>query len=403
MKVVYFTKEFPPCVYGGAGIHIENLSKEMSKLCDVEVRTFCNKSFEEKIKVIKSKKWGEIFGENPEGYLKVLEVFSEDLSLLKEKINGDIIHVHTWYSNLAGVLGKILFDVPLVITLHSIEPLRVWKENQLKEGYNLSRWVEKFAVENSDGVIAVSTSMKEDIKRIYKVPEEKLEVIFNGIDSNFFKPTFNKNILLKYGINPDIPYILFVGRMTRQKGIDLLLEVFKKLPDGIQLVMCAGAPDTEELRLEIENEVYKLKQKKRDLIWIEKMVPKSELVVIYSHANVFCCPSVYEPFGIINLEAMATETPVVASEVGGIREIIENGKEGFLIPIDVLDDPMKGFNVLNRMEYVEEFGNKILFLLNNPEVAMRMGREGRKKVLKKFSWEMVAKNTFRLYKKVLKK
>ncbi len=403
MKVVYFTKEYPPCVYGGAGVHIENLSKKMVQFCDVEVRTFCESSSDDKIRILNSKKWKELFGENPEGYLKVLEVFSEDLSLLLKRVDGDIIHTHTWYTNFAGVIAKILFKKPLIVTLHSLEPLRVWKENQLKEGYELSKWVEGMAVSNGDGVIAVSKAMKEDIKKIYGVPEDKLEVIYNGLDVDFFKPKFNEKILEKYGINPLKPYLLFVGRMTRQKGIDLLLDVFEGLPDGIQLVMCAGAPDTEELKIEIHKMVSHIKSKKDGLVWIEKMVPKEDLVVLYSHAFLFCCPSVYEPFGIINLEAMATETPVVASGVGGILEVVEDNRDGFLIPIDVIDSPERGFKVLNRERFVEDFRDKILFFLNNRELRVKMGKNGREKVLNKFSWEIVAKKTYDFYKKVLQK
>ncbi len=403
MKVVYFTKEYPPCIYGGAGVHVDYLSREMAKLCEVEVRTFCKESDVGDVEILNSVVWRDIFEGGSDKYLKSLEVLSEGISLLRKPIGGDIIHSHTWYTNLPALFGKILFEKPLVLTLHSLEPLRVWKKNQLGKGYNLSKWMERIAVINSDGVVAVSKSMKEDIVKIYGISEDRVEVIYNGIDEEFFKPTYNKEILLKYGIDPDSPYILFVGRITRQKGLDLLLEVFERGDFGdLQLVMCAGAADTDELRIEIENQVKRMISNGKRVLWIEKMVPKEDLVVLYSHALSFCCPSVYEPFGIINLEALSTNTPVIGSAVGGIVEIVEDGVDGFLIPIEVKRGGEKGFVVLNREEYIKKFGEKIEFFLRNHSVSLNMGKMGRKKVVERFSWKVVARNTFLFYKRILK-
>ncbi|MGB9678839.1 MAG: glycogen synthase [Thermoanaerobacteraceae bacterium] len=382
LKVTLFTNEYPPYIYGGAGVHVDYLTRELSKLMKVDVRSFGDQNYEkENLKVRGYKDWEELKKGLDPRYQKALGPFSTDLAMIKDNIDSDILHCHTWYTFMAGFLAKKLYDKPLVVTIHSLEPLRPWKEEQLGNGYRLSSWMEKTGIEGADRVIAVSKGSKEDIIKAYNIPEEKIEVIYNGIDLNQYQKT-DRNVTRKeYGIEGK--YILFVGRISRQKGIIHLIDAVKYLPKDIKIVLCASSPDTQEVMEEMEQKIKEY----NNIIWINKMLQKEEVIELYSNAEVFVCPSVYEPFGIINLEAMACKTPVVASATGGIKEVVVNDETGFLVePGNPLD-----------------LANHINILLNNKELAVKFGINGRKRVEEMFSWESIAKKTYEMYTDVIKK
>ncbi|MEW8996622.1 MAG: glycogen synthase [Thermoanaerobacter sp.] len=382
LKVTMFTNEYPPNIYGGAGVHVDYLVRELSKLMKVDVRCFGDQDFTaDNVKVRGYKEWDKLKENSDPRYQKVLGPFSIDLAMVKDEIDSDILHCHTWYTFMAGFLAKKLYDKPLVVTIHSLEPLRPWKEEQLGNGYKLSSWMERTGIEAADRVIAVSHGSKEDILKYYNIPEEKVEVIYNGIDLNQYQKTDRNIARKKYGIEGK--YILFVGRISRQKGITYLIDAVKYLPKDIKVVLCASSPDTQEVLEEVEQKV-KLYD---NIIWINKMVEKEEIIELYSNAEVFVCPSIYEPFGIINLEAMACKTPVVASATGGIKEVVVHEETGFLV------EPGNS----------EELAKYINILLNNKDLAVKFGENGRKRVEEMFSWESIAKKTYEMYKDVIEK
>ncbi|MEW6230219.1 MAG: glycogen synthase, partial [Bacillota bacterium] len=311
-------------------------------------------------------------------FSKALSPLSVDLAMAKDPVTTDVIHCHTWYTFMAGFFAKELYGKPLVTTIHSLEPLRPWKEEQLGAAYRLSCWMERTGVIASDRVIAVSKGMKDDILKCYTIPEDRIRVIYNGIDLDEYRPVETDAARRDYGIGDD--YVLFVGRMSRQKGIVHLLDAVPCLPRDVQVVLCAGAPDTEE----IEREVMERVAGKTNIVLIREMVPKHKLIELYTHARVFCCPSIYEPFGIINLEAMACETPVVASAVGGIVEVVVNGETGFLVEPG---DPQALAHAINT-------------LLQNENLARSFGKAGRRRAEQHFSWESIARQTRALYREV---
>ncbi|MCP2240963.1 glycogen synthase [Thermoanaerobacterium thermosaccharolyticum] len=380
LKVTIFTNEFPPNIYGGAGVHVDYLTKELSKLMDVDVRCFGEQNTSlNNMNVRGYREWEILKKDSIDKLQKVLGPLSIDVAMVKDPITSDIVHCHTWYTFMAGFLAKMLYDIPLVVTIHSLEPLRPWKKEQLGNGYHLSTWMEKTGVEAADRIIAVSNDSKKDIMKCYNVPEDKIEVIYNGIDLNQYKKTGVNVARKKYGI--DGRYILFVGRISRQKGIIHLIDAVKYLPQDVKVVLCASSPDTEEIKIEMEEKV-KLYP---NIIWIDKMVTKEEIIELYSNAEVFVCPSIYEPFGIINLEAMACNTPVVASATGGIKEVVVDGETGFLV------EPGNP----------EDLAEHIKKLLDDRELAATFGANGRKRVEEMFSWESIAKKTYDMYEDVI--
>lgn len=402
MRIALFSNEFPPNIYGGAGVHIDFLSQELAKLGQVEVRCFGNQ-LEEKdamnIIGIQSSLTKMEDVTNP--HIKMFHNLSKNVEMSQHTLLADVIHCHTWYTHLAGIFSRELLQVPLILTTHSLETHRPWKVEQLGNGYFLSRWIENNAYNTADGVIAVSEQMKTDVVEAYGINPEKVTVIHNGIDPEFYKPTFDNNLLLEYDINPDIPFVLFVGRITRQKGISQLISAAKYFNKNCQIVLCAGAPDTEEIAKETEDLIAELKSQRDGVILISEMLPREKIKVLYSHARVFACPSLYEPFGIINLEALSCETPVVGSAVGGIPEIITEGETGYLIPLESVS--RTDFNPKNPDEFQRNFATKINLLLENETLATTMGQAGRKRVLEKFSWESIAKTTFNYYEEVISK
>ncbi len=335
MKVLFFTREFPPYVYGGAGVHVEYLAAELARLMKVEVRCFGDQDVATGDLTVTGFPYDNPTFNKADDKLKgVLQTLSTCLHLNTDAIDADIVHCHTWYAHFAGILAKLCYGKPLVITVHSLEPLRPWKREQLGRGYDASSWIEKTAIEMADAIIAVSEETKEDVLKYFNVEEAKIEVIYNGINLQEYVVTDDTTTLDTYGIDKTKPYVLFVGRITRQKGIIHLVNAIKYIDPDTQVVLCAGAPDTKEIAQEMEASVKAVTKTRNNVIWIDKMLDKKSVIQLYSHADVFCCPSIYEPFGIINIEAMACETAVVASAVGGIKEVVVDGETGILVPLE---------------------------------------------------------------------
>ena len=380
MKTTIITREYPPYVYGGAGRHVENLSKELANLIDVEVRCFGDQNLQKGRLVVKGYKgWEKLKNQTKEKFIAALDTISTDLTIVADKIDSDIVHTHTWYASYAGYLTKILYKIPFVITCHSLEPLRPWKQEQLGNGYFLSTELEKIGIESADKIIAVSKMMKQDIIQNFNVKEDKIEVIHNGIDLNKWKPTYTDYTLKQYGINKD--YILFVGRTTKQKGMIHLIDAVDHIDKSVLVVICTSGADTKEYA----DEVTKKVSTKKNIIFINILLKEEQYIELYSQAKVFVCPSVYEPFGIINLEAMACKKPVVATNVGGIPEVVIPDQTGILI------EPEKPQQIADAVNY----------LLKNPDIAKKMGEKGRQRVEQFFSWSMIANYTKSLYEKIL--
>jgi glycogen synthase len=311
----------------------------------------------------------------------------------------DVIHCHTWYTYMAGCLLKQILQAPLVVTTHSLEPHRPWKKDQLGDSYHATCWLEKTAMENADGIIAVSETMKQNVMDLYQIDPEKIQVIYNGVDTRVFCETSRPDILRTYGIDPDRPYILFVGRITRQKGIMHLIRAIARMDPDIQTVLCASAPDTREIAQEMETRVKKARQETdREILWISETIPLQDLPILYSHAAVFVCPSVYEPFGIINLEAGACGTPVVAAAVGGIPEVVVHNETGLLVPFEAAQDA----EPKNPETYAADLAAAINTLLRSPEKRSEMGAAARKRIEKKFSWNSIARQTLDFYQHLIK-
>ncbi|NNT73187.1 glycogen synthase [Flavobacterium sp. IMCC34852] len=400
MKIALFTNEFPPNIYGGAGVHIDFLSQELAHLGEVEVRCFGNQEetmASMNVLGIQSSLTKPEDHNNP--HIKMFHNLSKNVEMSQHTLQADVIHCHTWYTHLAGIFSRELLQSPLILTTHSLETHRPWKVEQLGNGYFLSRWIEHHAYNTADGIIAVSEQMKTDVIEAYGVAPEKVTVIHNGIDPDFYAPTFDNDLLKEYGINPDIPFVLFVGRITRQKGISQLISAAKYFNKNCQIVLCAGAPDTEEIAKETEALIAELKAQRNGVILISEMLPREKIKVLYSHARVFACPSLYEPFGIINLEALSCETPVVGSAVGGIPEIIVEGETGYLIELESIS--RTDFNPKYPEAFQQNFATKVNQLLEDEPLATQMGKAGRKRVLDKFSWTAIAKTTYNYYEEVI--
>lgn len=400
MRVGIFTKEFPPHVYGGAGVHVDYLSRELAKEIAVEVHCWGPQKFDDgNLHVRGAEPWQEITDGTKGKFKSALEALSLNLTQVKALTGIDIVHTHTWYASMAGYFAKKLYSVPFVLTTHSLEPLRAWKADQLGSGYAMSSWMERTGILDADAIIAVSESTKADILRAYPdVKPDRIHVIYNGIDLAEYQKTSEASALNEYGIDPTKPYVLFVGRITRQKGVTYLVDAIQDLPSDTQVVLCAGAPDTPEIATEMRQKVEDARRRHPHIIWIEKMVTKREAIELYSHARVFCCPSVYEPFGIINLEAMACRAPVVASATGGIKEVVLEGETGYLIPFN--QDPVTSFPV-NPDKFSRDLAAGINRLLEDPDRCNRFGDAGRRRVEQAFSWGAIARQTIRLYQQLI--
>lgn len=394
------TREYPPNVYGGAGVHVEYLSRELAKRMEVEVHCWGDQTVDDgNLHVRGAEPWGALTQGTPEKFDAALAALSLNLMQMKTLAAIDVVHTHTWYVSMAGFLAKKLFNIPFVLTTHSLEPLRAWKSEQLGSGYAMSSWMERTAILDADAVIAVSQGTRADILRVYpELAPEKVHVIYNGIDLTEYNKTEDTGALKKYGVDPSVPYVLFVGRITRQKGVTHLVEAVRYLPPNTQVVLCAGAPDTPEIAAEMRQKVHEARAFNPNIVWIEKMVTKPEAIQLYSHARVFCCPSVYEPFGIINLEAMACGAPVVASATGGILEVVADNETGFLVPF--APDPATGFPA-NPGQFARDLAAKISGLLADPEKCLRFGAAGRRRVEEEFSWSSIADQTVALYRELI--
>ncbi|WP_344609674.1 glycogen synthase [Streptomyces glaucus] len=380
MRVGLLTREYPPDVYGGAGVHVEFLARELGPLVDLEVHCWGEGRAEG---VLRHRPWSALDGGND-----ALRTFSVDLAMTAALEGRDLVHSHTWYANLGGHLAKLLYGIPHVVTAHSLEPLRPWKAEQLGGGYALSSWAERTAIEAADAVIAVSGAMREDILACYPaLGKDRVHVVHNGIDTTLYRPDHGTGALDRIGLDRSRPYVLFVGRITRQKGVPHLLRAVRDIDPAAQVVLCAGAPDTPEIDREFRDLFAELSRVRAGVHWIPQMLPRPEVIQLLTHAAVFVCPSVYEPLGIVNLEAMACGTPVVASRTGGIPEVVADGRTGVLVDVD--DDFEAG--LARALDEV----------LGDPETARRMGEAGRERAVDEFGWDAVARRTVRLYEEVL--
>jgi alpha-maltose-1-phosphate synthase len=396
MRAGLFTREYPPLVYGGAGVHVDYLSRELAREIEVEVHCWGPQySDEGNLHVRGQEPWSEISNGTEGKFKGALEAFSLNLTQVKALEGIDVVHTHTWYVSMAGFLAKKLYGVPFVLTTHSLEPLRAWKAEQLGSGYAMSSWMERTAILDADAIIAVSQGTKADILRAYPdVDAKRVHVIYNGIDLDEYQKTTETQALVDYGVDPAVPYVLFVGRITRQKGVTHLVDAIEYLPKDTQVVLCAGAPDTPEIANELRTKVDEARKHHPRIVWIEKMVTKPEAIQLYSNARVFCCPSVYEPFGIINLEAMACRAPVVASATGGIKEVVVDGETGYLVPFE--QDPVTSFPT-HPEKFARDLAARLNEMLEDPEKCKRFGDAGRRRVEEIFSWKAIAHQTIELY------
>ncbi len=400
MKIALLTNEYPPHTYGGAGVHIEYLSRELARLEGGrhEVNVFCFGDQRERLGNLSVKGINlaiDLPFQDPR-HQKLLDTLFRNILMIGSLKEADIVHCHTWYTYLAGCLIKQILGIPLAVTTHSLEPQRPWKAEQLGSAYQASTWLEKTAYGNADGVIAVSESMKMAVHELYQVPFGRIGVIPNGIDVNEYKLSCNPALLTSYQIDPRKPFLLFVGRITRQKGLIHLVNAIKWLLPGIQVVLCAGAPDTEEIARETAERVDAARSETgNEIIWINQWVPRNDLICLLSHASLFVCPSVYEPFGIINLEAMACETPVVASAVGGIPEVVLHNETGLLVPFEPAGP--KHSEPKDPEKFSRDLAAAINILLRTPERIKEMGLKSRARVEQRFSWEAVARQTLEFY------
>jgi starch synthase len=380
VRVGLLTREYPPDVYGGAGVHVEFLARELTSLVDLEVHSWGEGRAEG---VLRHRPWSALDTAND-----ALRTFSVDLAMAAALEGSELVHSHTWYANLGGHLAKLLYGIPHVMTAHSLEPLRPWKAEQLGGGYALSSWAERTAIETADAVIAVSGAMREDILACYPgLDPARVRVVHNGIDTDLYRPDHGTDVLDRIGIDRGRPYVLFVGRITRQKGVPHLLRAVRDIDPAAQVVLCAGAPDTPEIDREFRELFEELSRVRAGVHCIPQMLPRPEVIQLLTHAAVFACPSVYEPLGIVNLEAMACGTAVVASRTGGIPEVVDDGKTGLLVPVD------DGFEAgLTRA---------LDSVLADPEGARAMGEAGRERAVGEFGWDAVARRTVRLYEEIL--
>jgi glycogen synthase len=399
-KVALFTNEYPPNVYGGAGVHVEYLSRELAKLVQVEVRSFGTQREEAgSLRVRGYLGWDELKQNTDKRFVGALDAFSRSLAMAKDTLDAQIVHCHTWYTDMGGLLARYLWDVPFALTIHSLEPLRPWKVEQLGNAYHLSSWMERTAIEGADAVIAVSQETRNDVLRLFDIAPDKVHVIHNGIDLDQYRKASATDALAKYGVDPSKPFALFVGRITRQKGIIHLVNAIPELDRELQVVLCAGAPDTPEIGQEMSRRVAEVSAQRPGVIWIREMLPRDEVIQFYSHATVFCCPSVYEPFGIINLEAMACETSVVASAVGGIPEVVADGATGLLVPLNLKAGT---FDPLDPQQFSSDLARAINHVARDPQLRAAFERAGRKRVEDHFSWTAIAHRTLDLYRSLLK-
>jgi alpha-maltose-1-phosphate synthase len=393
MRVDLMTREYPPEVYGGAGVHVAELVKALRSHAEVRVHAFGKPRTEQD--VLSYGIPAELASANPS-----LTTLGVDLQMAQAAGGADLVHSHTWYANGAGHIAKLLHGVPHVVTAHSLEPLRPWKAEQLGGGYRVSSWIEKTAYEAADAVIAVSEGMRRDILRSYPaIDPAKTHVVYNGIDLSAWQPNPDRELARSLGVDPDRPAVVFVGRITRQKGLPYLLRAAKALPADVQLVLCAGAPDTPEIMAEVQGLVAELQAERSGVVWIEQILPREQLTAVLSASTVFVCPSIYEPLGIVNLEAMACRLPVVGTATGGIPEVVVDGVTGRLVPIDQAQD---GTGTPTDPErFVADLAATLVEVVSDAERARAMGAAGYERARDAFSWSSIAEQTASVYRSLL--
>jgi starch synthase len=395
MRAALLTREYPPEVYGGAGVHVEYLARELARLLDVDVHCWgADREGAGPPSVTAHRPWGRLDGGAP--YVDALRAMSIDLTMAAGVEGADLVHSHTWYANFGGHLAKLVHGIPHVATVHSLEPLRPWKAEQLGGGYALSGFCERTGLEAADALVAVSRGMRDDLLGAYPaIDPDRVEVIYNGIDTEEYAPDPATDVLERYGIDPGAPIVTFVGRITRQKGLVHLLRAARELDPAAQLVLCAGAPDTPQIGAEVASLVTTLQSERGNVIWLDTMLPRPEVIQILTHSTVFACPSIYEPLGIVNLEAMACETAVVATATGGIVEVVDEGETGLLVPFDPGDDGTR--EPRDPEAFAHAIATRVTALIADPERAAAMGRAGRAAVIERFAWPAIAQETAALY------
>ena len=392
MRVDILSKEYPPNIYGGAGVHVAELVRALRARGDIDTRV---RAFGEPV----AEQGTTGYADLPDlaAANAAVRTMGVDLSMAGDCVGADVVHSHTWYANFGGHVASLLGGMPHVVTAHSLEPMRPWKAEQLGGGYRLSSFVERTAYEAADAVIAVSEGMRQDVLRSYpQVDPGRVAVVHNGIDSELWQRHEDLDTVRRHGVDPDRPSVVFVGRITRQKGLPYLLRAAAQLPPEVQLVLCAGSPDTPEIMAEVEGLMEELRTSRTGVVWIPEMLPRAEVVALLSSATVFACPSIYEPLGIVNLEAMACEAPVVATATGGIPEVVVDGETGYLAPIDSGGDPTGA--PLDPSRFAHDFADRVNLLLADPDTARRFGRTGRRRVEEHFSWPAIAAQTVEVYR-----
>jgi starch synthase len=395
VRIDLLTKEYPPAVYGGAGVHVTELVRALRARDDAEARVHAFGAPRSEAGTSSYPDLAELAGANP-----ALQTLGVDLAIADACAGADLVHSHTWYANMAGHVASLLHGVPHVVSAHSLEPLRPWKAEQLGGGYAVSSWVERTSYEAAAAVIAVSAAMRDDVLASYPaIDPARVHVVHNGIDTEQWAPLVAPDRVRDLGVDPDRPSVVFVGRITRQKGLPLFLRAVAQLPDDVQIVLCAGAPDTPEIADEVEGLVTELATRRTGVVWIREMLPRPDVVALLTQATVFACPSIYEPLGIVNLEAMACETAVVATATGGIPEVVVEGETGRLVPIEQATDGTG--TPLDHDKYVADFAAALTEVVTDPTRAAAMGVAGRRRAVESFGWPAIADRTVGIYRSLL--
>ncbi|KQU68612.1 glycogen synthase [Phycicoccus sp. Root101] len=397
MRVDILSKEYPPNIYGGAGVHVAELVRALRDRGDIDTRV---RAFGAPVVEEGTTGYGDLpdlAAANP-----AVRTMGVDLAMAGDCVGADLVHSHTWYANFAGHVASLLGGMPHVVTAHSLEPMRPWKAEQLGGGYRLSSFMERTAYEGADAVIAVSEGMRQDVLRSYPgIDPDRVKVVHNGIDSELWSQHEDLDVVRRHGVDPDKRSVVFVGRITRQKGLPYLLRAAAQLPPDVQLVLCAGAPDTPEILAEVEGLMDELKATREGVVWIAEMLPRAEVIALLSAATVFACPSIYEPLGIVNLEAMACELAVVATATGGIPEVVVHGETGWLVPIEQHQD---GSGIpLDPQKFVDDLAAALTEAVSDLSRAEQMGLAGRKRAVESFSWASIGEQTLRVYEDVLRR
>ena len=395
MKALFLTNEYPPHIYGGAGVHVEYLSRELAKLMPVDVRCFGDQNTSAGQLAAHGFGLDAARWTSPKQLQSVFGALQRCLDFNTTHIDASVVHCHTWYAHFGGILAKLNYGIPLVITVHSLEPLRPWKREQLGGGYDFTCWLERTALEMADAVIAVSEGTRRDVEKLFQIDPARLHIIYNGIDPAEYQAVTTRGVLDRFGIDSTKPYALFLGRITRQKGIIHLVNAIKHLDPGFQIVLCAGAPDTPEIAAEMKAAVAQAQSQRDGIIWIDQMLDNKSKIELYSHAGVFVCPSIYEPFGIINLEAMACGRAVVASAVGGIPEVVVHGETGYLVPVEQMT--ASPFEPVDPEKFSRDLAARINEIMADPAKQKAFGNAGRQRAIDTFSWASIAKQTKALY------